>query len=400
MRWTDRFRFAVQALTRHRLRSLLSLVGMSIGVAAVIVLTSLAEGARRYVTEQFSNIGTDLLIVLPGRTETTGAVPGNVGVPNDLTLDDAEALERSMTAIQTSVPLTMNTETLSQGERRRQVAILGSTEDFLRVYSLEISEGEFLSTQDTARGGAVVVLGAATARELFPGENAIGRIVRVGSWRVRVIGVLASKGAQLGINMDEIAVMPVATAMRLFNRTSLFRIINQLSPQADAEATVQRVIATLEERHGEEDFTIITQDAVLSTFSSIMNALTFALAAIAAVSLTVAGVGIMNVMLVSVSERTSEVGLLKALGAGRQQILSVFLTEAALLSTAGGLVGLAAGWAMVAITVRIYPALPASPPLWAVISALTVSSVVGILFGVLPARTASQLDPVEALGKG
>ncbi len=171
MKGIDRFRFALQALTRHRLRSLLSLVGMAIGVAAVIVLTSLAEGARRYVTQQFASIGTDLLVVLPGRTETTGAVPGNVGVPNDLTLADAEILQRSIPAIEITVPLTMNTETVAQGERRRQVAILGSTENFLRVYSLEVGQGEFLSTQDAARGGSVVVLGAATARELFPGET-------------------------------------------------------------------------------------------------------------------------------------------------------------------------------------------------------------------------------------
>ncbi|MCH9646827.1 MAG: ABC transporter permease [Deltaproteobacteria bacterium] len=400
MKGTDRLRFALQALTRHRLRSLLSLVGMAIGIAAVIVLTSLAEGARRYVTQQFASIGTDLLVVLPGRTETTGAVPGNVGVPNDLTLEDAESLKRSIPAIEISVPLTMNTETVAQGERRRQVAVLGSTENFLRVYSLEVGQGQFLSTQDAARGGSVVVLGAATARELFPGENAVGKVVRIGSWRVRVIGVLASKGAQLGINMDEIAVMPVATTMRLFNRTSLFRILAQLSPQVEADETALQVIEVLKQRHGEEDFTIITHDAVLSTFASIMNALTFALAAIAAVSLTVAGVGIMNVMLVSVSERTAEVGLLKALGAGPRQILGIFVTEAALLSTAGGLCGLAFGWSIVALTVRLYPALPASPPTWAVVSALVVSTVVGVLFGVLPARTASRLDPVEALGKG
>ncbi len=399
MSWFDRFRFSLQALTRHRLRSALSLLGMAIGVAAVIVLTSLGEGARRYVTGQFSNIGSNLLVVMPGRTETTGAVPGVVGVPNDLTLDDAEATRRSIPGIVSAVPLTMNTETVANGERRRQVAVLGSTEAFLEVYSLELGLGEFMSTEDASRGGAVVVLGSATARELFPTEDPVGKIVRIGSWRIRVIGVLVEKGQQLGVNMDEIAVIPVATAMRLFNRTSLFRIMTKVSPATDPDTAKGQIIELLKERHGEEDFTIITQDALLSTFASIMDALTLALAGIAAVSLTVAGVGIMNVMLVSVAERTSEVGLLKALGASRQQILSVFLVEAGLISTAGGLLGLTIGWLTVSLVVHLYPTFPASPPLWAVLAALAVSTVVGVLFGVLPARAASRLDPVEAMAK-
>jgi len=199
--------------------------------------------------------------------------------------------------------------------------------------------------------------------------------------------------------MDEIAVIPVATAMRLFNRTSLFRIMTKVSPATDPDTAKGQIIELLKERHGEEDFTIITQDALLSTFASIMDALTLALAGIAAVSLTVAGVGIMNVMLVSVAERTSEVGLLKALGASRQQILSVFLVEAGLISTAGGLLGLTIGWLTVSLVVHLYPTFPASPPLWAVLAALAVSTVVGVLFGVLPARAASRLDPVEAMAK-
>jgi putative ABC transport system permease protein len=222
-------------------------------------------------------------------------------------------------------------------------------------------------------------------------------VVRVGDWRMRVIGVLAPRGQQLGVDMDDVVIVPVATAMKMLNRSGLFRLVIQVRSHADLERAKQAVVRLLSERHGEEDVTVITQDAVISAFNSILGALTMALGGIAAVSLAVAGVGIMNVMLVSVSERTREVGLLKALGAGRRQILAAFLAEAILISSAGGLLGLALGWIAVLVIVAIYPALPASPPLWAVAAAFSLSVVVGGVFGVLPARRATRLDPVTAL---
>jgi putative ABC transport system permease protein len=245
----------------------------------------------------------------------------------------------------------------------------------------------------------VVVLGYRVARELFPaGEEPVGKVVRIGGWRMRVVGVMASKGTQLGMNLDEIVAVPVVTAMRMFDRRSLFRIMIEVRGTADLEMVKARVIQVIKERHdGEEDVTILTQDALISTFSQILGALTMALGAIAAISLTVAGIGIMNVMLVSVSERTKEVGLLRAVGVERRQIRSVFLAEAAMLSLAGGLLGLATGWLAVRVLVRVFPALPASPPPWAVIAALTLSLVTGIVFGLLPARRAAKLDPVAAL---
>jgi putative ABC transport system permease protein len=197
--------------------------------------------------------------------------------------------------------------------------------------------------------------------------------------------------------MDDVVIVPVATAMKMLNRAGLFRLVIQVRSHADLERAKQAVVRLLTERHGEEDVTVITQDAVISAFSSILGALTMALGGIAAVSLAVAGVGIMNVMLVSVSERTREVGLLKALGAGRRQILAAFLAEAILISSAGGLLGLALGWVAVLLIVAVYPALPASPPLWAVAAAFSLSVGVGAVFGVLPARRATRLDPVTAL---
>jgi putative ABC transport system permease protein len=391
--------FAFAALRGHRLRTGLSLVGVAIGVAAVVVLTALGEGARRYVVGQFRSLGTHLLIVIPGRAETSGGTPGWGGVPHDLTLEDTEALRREIPAVEKVAPVVMGTETVSHGERRRQVAVLGSTHELLEVRRLGMRAGRFLPVSASARGAPVAVLGAATARELFPGEEPVGAVVRIGGWRLRVIGVLAPRGTQLGLNMDEVAMVPVGTAMQMFDRRSLFRVIVQVRSTADLGPARAAVLRVLARRHGEEDVTCLRQDAVVDAFSSMLSALTMGLAAIAAISLAVAGLGIMNVMLVAVSERTAEVGLLKALGAERRQVLLVFLAEAVLIASSGGLLGLLAGGLGTRALVALYPDLPAQPPAWAVAAALGLSLAVGAVFGVLPARRATRLDPVSALAK-
>lgn len=397
MTLTDLFRFALRSLSGHRLRTLLSLLGMAIGVAAVIALTALGEGARRYVIDQFASIGSNLLIVVPGKSETTG-IPGIGAAPNDLTLEDAQAILRQVPQTELVAPLVVGTESVAHGARRRLVPVVGSTHELAEVRKLAVARGEFLPAGEARRGRPVAVLGSKLARELFPGDEPVGKVVRIGGWRMRVIGVLAPRGTQLGMNMDDVVLVPVATSMRMFDRRSLFRIMVQVRGGADLDVAKGRVIRLLTERHdGEEDVTVLTQDAVVSTFSQILGALTLALAAIASISLTVAGIGIMNVMLVSVSERTREVGLLRALGVKRRQVLTVFLTEAALLSTTGGLLGLATGWTAVRILVGVFPALPASPPTWAVVAALALSLGVGVIFGLLPARRAARLDPVAAL---
>jgi putative ABC transport system permease protein len=375
----------------------MSLLGVAIGVAAVLTLTALGEGARRYVVGQFASIGTNLVIVIPGKTETTGGMPGFGGVPHDLTLEDAAAILRSVAEVEKAAPMVMGTETVAFEERRRQVGLVGTTYEALEVRRLQMARGRFLPPLEWDRGSPVAVLGRIPAEELFPGQDPVGRVVRIGDWRMRVSGVLAPRGQQLGVNMDDVAIVPVATAMKMLNRRSLFRLLLQVRTHADLERAKERVVRLVAARHGEEDVTAIAQDAVLSAFTSILGALTAALAGIAAVSLAVAGVGIMNVMLVSVSERSREVGLLKAIGAGRGQILAAFLAEAVLISSAGGFLGLALGGAAVRLLVALYPALPASPPPWAVLLAFSLSVAVGAVFGVLPARRATRLDPVAAL---
>ena len=392
------FGFALRGLTGHGLRTALSLLGVSIGIASVLVLTALGEGAKRYVIGQFESLGTNLLIVLPGKTETSGTF-GIGGVPNDLTLEDAEAIERFVPQARRVVPISMGTEEVAAGALSRQVAVIGATPDYLKARQLRMASGEFLPEDEFSRGAAVAVLGHKAARELFRGRDPVGEVVRIGGWRMRVIGVLAKQGVKLGIDFDDIAIVPVATGMRMFNRSSLFRILIQSHAHTDLDLARQNVLELITERHEEEDVTVVTQDAVANTFAGILTTLTLFVTGIAAISLSVAGFGIMNVMLVSVSERTREIGLLKAVGVARRQILAAFLTEAAIVSGLGGLLGLALGFGLVDLGERLYPVFEASPPAWAVAAAMAVSLGVGVVFGLLPAWQATKLDPVLALGR-
>lgn len=398
MKALDVLRFAAGALRGHRLRTGLSMLGVAVGVAAVIVLTGLGEGARGYVTDQFMSLGSNVLIVVPGRTETTGGIPGLGGAPRDLTIADADSLRSGIRGVQTVTPVAMGNDTVSREGRSKQVAVIGTTAEMQPIREIVIREGRFLPAGDWERGSSVAVLGSGLAAELFPGIDPVGQVLRIGDFRMRVIGVIAPRGMTLGIDLDEIVMVPVATAMRLFNRSSLFRIMLKHDPRADVAAVRDGVRRVLMDRHDdEEDFTLITQDAVLSAFGAVFQALTAALAGIAAISLTVAGVGIMNVMLVAVSERTREIGLLKAVGARPGQILAAFVVEAMLLSSAGGAAGLVAALTATRALGLAFPAIDASPPGWAVAAALAVSLGMGALFGMLPARNATRLDPIAAL---
>lgn len=396
MRFADLMQFAAGGLTGHRARTLLSLLGVGIGVASVILLTSLGEGARRYIAGEFASLGSNLLIIVPGKTETAGLAPLISTAPHDLTRQDAEALVLKVSTIRRVAPIVVGSASVSSGERIRDVTVVGTTRDLLHIRHLKMASGRFLPSDQP--NIAVCVLGAKVQRELFPDQNPLGQLVRIGDWRFRVIGVIAPRGTSIGLDLDEVVEIPVETALRLFNRHSLFRILAEVDSYEGLQQASRAAIAVLTERHGgEEDVTILTQDSVLGSFDMIFKALTAALAGIAAISLGVAGIGIMNVMLVSVSERTREIGLLKALGVTQRQVVSVFLVEAAILSTVGGVIGLLVGLGAGQILQTFYPDFPFHPPGWAIGAALAVSSLVGLLFGLLPARKAARLDPVQSI---
>ena len=401
MRLLDIFGFARAAATGSPVRTLLMTLAMAIGVAAVVVLTALGDGARRYVVDQFSSIGTNLVIVLPGRSQTGGFSPASAvsTTPRDLTVDDARTLLR-LNAVARVAPLAVGLSEVAQAGRLRETMVLGTTADYLAVRRMALGQGRFLPDDEWTRGSAVVVLGAKLATELFGAAPPLGQTVRVGGRRLRVIGVLAPAGQSLGMNSDEVALVPVALAQAMFDSNTLFRILIEARSRDAIPAAKRQVIAQLKQRHdGEEDVTVITQDAVLATFDRVLLALTAGVAGIAAISLAVAGILVMNVMLVSVTQRTGEIGLLKALGARAATIRAVFLTEAALLSLAGAVVGYAVGQGGAFVIRLLYPQFPAWPPTWAVVAALGMALVTGILFGVLPARRAAALEPVAALAK-
>ncbi len=396
MSFADLLRFAGGGLRGHRLRTGLSLLGVGIGVASVILLTGLGEGARRYITGEFASLGSNLLIVVPGKTETAGFAPLVSTAPHDLTREDAQAILQRVPALRRVAPLIVGTAAVRAGDRSREVTVVGTTREMLEIRHLKMSAGRFLPAGQL--DAAVCVLGARVQRELFPEANPLGQLVRIGDWRFRVIGVIAPRGTSIGMDLDEVVEIPVETGLRLFNRSSLFRILAEVGSHDDIEHARGRVLEVLRERHaGQEDVTVLTQDAVLATFDQILKALTAALAGIAAVSLGVAGLGIMNVMLVSVSERTREIGLLKAVGVTQAQVVTVFLVEAAILATAGGCLGLFSGLGAGRLLQQFYPDFPFQPPAWAIPAALGVSCLVGLLFGILPARNAARLDPVAAL---
>jgi len=397
----DILNFTLGSLQGHRLRSLLMLLAMSIGVAAVVILTSLGEGARRYVTGEFATLGTHLIIVLPGRSETAGAGPSMfIGeTPRDLTLDDSMALTRSST-IRRIAPISVGSAAVSWKEREREVPILGSTSDLLEIRHWSMAQGRFLPPDSPDLATPVCVIGSKVRDELFGAQSALGEWVRIGDRRFRVVGVLATEGRSIGVDVQEIVIIPVASAQMLFNSPSLFRIIIEARNREAIQPAIEFTRTTLRERHqGEEDVTIITQDAVLATFDRIFNALTLTVAGIATISLIVAGILIMNVMLVAITQRTTEIGLLKAIGASQHQIQTLFLMEAAILSLIGAVIGLGLGETGSWFIGYLYPAFPAGPPLWAILAAVGVALLTGVIFGTLPARRAARLDPVQALSR-
>lgn len=400
MRPVDRLAFALRALTASRMKLLLIVLAMAVSVGSVDMLTALGEGARNYIRGEFASLGNKLLIVLPGRNETTGGPPPMMGsTPRDLTLDDALALLHSP-AIAQVAPITLGSGEVSFGNRSRAVMVIGSSRELKTLRNIPLARGSFLDSQNPRLPAAVCVIGDEVRRELFGAQHAIGAWVRIDQRRFRVIGILQNEGRSFDLDWNALVIVPVASAQALFNTESLFRVLVSARSRDDLQKAEADILQIIRARHdGEDDVTVITQGAMLGTFDKILTALTLAVVGIAAISMAVAGILIMNVMLVSVSQRTTEVGLIKALGATAASVSGLFLLEAFLLSLVGALVGTLVGEIGSALIRWLLPMLPAYPPWWARVASVTIALVAGLLFGLLPARRAARLDPVLALGK-
>ena len=398
MRLNDVMQFTFHAMHGYRTRTYLLLLAMAIGVASVVLLTSLGEGARIYVSQQFSSLGTNLLIVLPGRSETTGAAIPLMGeTPRDLTLQDVIALQKNR-RVQQIAPIVLGAAPVSYRQLEREVMILGSTASLYGVRQLSLLHGQFLPELELTRASPVCVLGFTLYKELFGTQSALGQWVRVSDYRCRVIGILDEEGMSLGMDMGDVLIMPVASAQSLFNVTSMFRVLVEARSSEVMAQLKLDIINIIRIRHdGEDDITVLSQNALLDTFDRIFSALTYSLGGIAAISLLVAGIMIMNVMLVAVAQRTAEIGLLKALGAPRKQIIMLFMTESIFLSILGALLGLVIGLSGNWLLQLYFPAFPFQAPNWALWAAVAVAVGTGVIFGLLPARRAADLNPVSAL---
>jgi len=379
------------------MRSVLSMLGIAIGVASVVLLTSIGEGTRIYILSEFAQFGTNVLWISPGKAETSG-IPGVFGgTTRKLTIEDAIAVQR-LPHVDEIVPLAIALARVERKGRARSVVIYGATPALPDVWKFEIGQGEFLTNTDPHRSSPIAVLGPKLKRELFGDGNPLGHFVRIADTRLRVVGVMAPKGNSLGFDLDDAVYIPVALAMRMFNMEELTEIDVTFAHGGLVDVVEEEIREILTDRHrGHEDFTITTQTAMLDTFGKVINGITLAVSFIAGISLLVGAVGIFTMMWISVGERISEIGLMMAVGATREQIQRIFLLEAVMLTSVGGAVGAASGVA-VALGLRLFlPSLPVEISIDFLIAAIAMSVVTGIASGVAPARRAARLEPVEAL---
>ena len=397
MTFADVLRLALGSVTAHRLRSALTVLGIVIGIASVVLLTSLGEGTRRAILSEFSQFGTNLLAVNSGKIETHGIAGAVGGTTRPLTLADAEAL-RAVPGIEKVAPVVFGTARVSSGERARDSFVYGTSGDALEVWNFEVRLGRFLPDSELGRATPVAVLGPKLKNELFGAENALGRRIRVGSHRFLVIGVMAPVGQFAGLTLDDAVYIPVASAQQVFDHAHVMEIDALFTPGLPPATVVAGVKRVLKARHGgEEDFTVMTQGEMLESFGRVFAIVSAAVAGIGAISLLVGAIGILTMMWIAVGERTSEIGLLKALGATRDDVRNLFLAEAALLSAVGGAAGIAVAVTLGGLVRLVLPAVPfATPPAYAA-AALGMAVAVGLVAGVVPARRAAGLDPVENL---
>lgn len=396
MNTIDTFHFAFRSLTAHRLRTILSASGIAIGIAAVILLTAIGDGVQRFVLSEFTQFGTNIITITPGKINTHGGSLGAIGSARLLTIEDAMALKQSRYAQFTNASVVGNAEIRAQG-RSRRVTAYGQGPDFARAFNMQVATGQFLPDDDPRNPRAYVVLGAKVRNELFGNANPLGALLQVGGSRFRVIGVMASKGQVLGFDLDDTVFMPTTRALEVFNRQGVMEINFSYFPDTPVQTVVSDIRRILVARHGREDFTVKPQQQMLNTLSTVLSVLKFAVAALGGISLLVGAVGMVTLMHIAVSERVSEIGLLTALGATRTRIRILFLLESSALSTVGGLAGLMMGVSVAWLLKILVGNLPVNIPWDYVLGAVCLSLLIGLAAGIVPAMRAAKLNPVDAL---
>lgn len=392
----DFFALIISAISAHRLRSVLTTLGIAVGIAAVILLTSIGEGIHRFVLQEFTQFGTTLVAINPGKATTAGTSMGVFGTERPLSIEDAEALRR-LPFVRAVVPFVQGNAEVEADNRRRRTTVYGAGPQMPEAFSMTVRSGRFLPADDPTAPRAFAVLGSKLKQELFGETNPLGKRITVGGNRYRVIGVMEPKGTVLGFDLDDTVYIPAARALSLFNRDSLFEIDVMYREGVAVDTVVAGIKRTLTARHGKEDFTVTTQQQMLDVLGSILNVLTFAVAAIGGISLLVGAIGIVTIMSIAVNERTSEIGLLRALGARRSQVLGLFLGEATVLAAIGGISGLALGMGIAWLLHAAMPSLPVHTPMLYVFLAEILAVSIGLVAGVAPAQRAAGLDPIEAL---
>ena len=384
-------RVALTAIAANRMRSALTVLGVVIGVMSVVLLVAVGAGARNVVTAGVEDLGSNLLLVVPGSFEF-----GQAPTLSKFTLDDVEKMERELGGESSITGNLASGETVRAGSVSAFASVIGVTASFDEVLSREVPRGEFLTESDVATGRRVAVLGSSAADALFAGSDPIGKNLTVAGLRFRVIGVMGEMGASLGVDRDNQVLMPITAAQRLFGTRRVDTIFVKAPNADDLESTSERIRTVLAERLEEGEYSVVTQEEILGVAGQILDTLTLVLAAIAGISLLVGGIGVSNIMLVSVQERTREIGLRKALGARTRDITAQFLVEAIVLCGVGGFLGIALGVGLATLAAAVTP-VPAAVTGWSVALAFGVSVGVGVAFGVFPARWAGRMDPVVAL---
>ena len=395
MRTNDLVNFTLRSLRANPMRSGLTMLGIAIGISSVVLLTSLGQGVQQYIVETFSHFGSRIIAINPGRTQTGGS-GSLLASTRPLTLEDAEALNH-LPGIERVIPVVQGTGAIEYDNRVRHTDILGVNHQMPAAWQFRIAQGQFLPDSQGTNAQPFAVLGATVRTELFGNQEALGRFIRVGTERYRVVGILSPKGQMLGYDLDDIVYIDAQRALALFNRPGLMEIDVTYSGAYTATQVAQAIKTRLIERHGNEDFSLLTQDQMMSTLGRILDILKLSIAGLGAISLVVGSIGILTIMVTAVHERRAEIGLMRALGASTQTLSLIFLAESTLLSLLGGAIGLTLAMGLLGLTQLLAPSIPIQlDPLYLVL-AIAISFLTGLLSGIIPARQASALDPISAL---